>query len=50
MALLLGLLATGRANALLAAGPVGWGIVIAGVGLEAAGITAVALMLWKAGR
>jgi len=48
--LLIALVATGRAQTLLEAGPVGWGIAIVGGGLELAGLGAVAVMLWRASR
>lgn len=48
--LLIALVATGRGQTMLAAGPVGWAIALVGVGLEITGLGAVALMLWRAGR
>lgn len=50
VALLVALVATGRARALLEAGPVGWGIALVGGALELAGLAVVAFMLWRAGR
>jgi Flp pilus assembly protein TadB len=50
VALLVALIATGRAEALLEAGPVGWGIALVGGGLEFAGLAVVGFMLRRAGR